>query len=161
MDIIEQIKDIIVRRPAAELNEKELCFFQTDAQFGRQVEQITTTSKPGLGIGIGIPVTKHFGIGIGKRKVKTKTTREMVWEKTPCVIMLTTNRFLCLMNKQLYQLELDTFQDIKLHQDGITIISSGNPYYFFMANKDVQKFTTVWGLIGEAAKQGIKVEELM
>ena len=155
MDIKEQIKTIIVKNPPVPMNGNELCLFQSNSQYGQKTEQITTTTKPGLGVGIGVPVTKHLGIGIGKRKVKTKTTRELVWDKTKCVVLLTTDRFLYKIAKQVYQLDFDTFQDIQVHKDGITIVSNGRPYYFFMKNSDVKRFITIWSLIGEAAKQGL------
>jgi len=161
MGIKEQIKAIIVKKPAVTMDADEVCFFQTKSQYGQQVEQITTTTKPGIGIGIGIPVTSHFGIGIGRRKVKTKTTREMVWEKTNCVILLTSKRFLYKISNKVYQLDLDTFQDIQLHKDAITIISNGTPYYFFMSNREVQQFMRTWGLIGEAARLGMNVKDFL
>jgi len=161
MNIKEQIKAIIVRNPVVNMGKDELCFFQANSQYGQQVEQIKTTTKPGIGIGIGVPVTKHFGIGIGKRKVKTKTTKEVVWEKTKCIVLLTTNRFLYKISNQVYQIDLDTFQDIQLHNDAITIVSNGRPYYFFMKNSDVQKFMTTWGLIGEAARNGLNAKDFM
>ena len=161
MNIKEQLKSIIVRKPAVKLDEDELCFFQADAQYGRQVEQITTTAKPGIGVGVGIPITNHIGIGIGKRKVKTKTTRELVWKKTKCTIMLTNSRFLVKMAKQVFQLDLNTFQSVQLHKDAITIVSIGNSYTFFMNYKDLKRFDLNWKIIGEAGRQGINVRDLI
>ena len=161
MGIKEQVKAIIVRNPAIQLEEGELCVFQTKCQLGRQVEKITTTSKPGIGIGVGIPVTKHFGIGIGKAKVKTTTKRELVWEKINCTIVLSTIRFYVKCPNDTYRMELDTFQDIKLNKDAITIVSDGTPYYFFMKNSEVKRFLKVWGLMGEAARQGLSTEDFV
>ena len=137
MNIKEQLKSIIVRKHAVKLDEDELCFFQADAQYGQQVEQVTTTSKPGIGVGVGIPITNHIGIGIGKRKVKTKTTRKLVWKKTKCTIMLTNSRFLVKMAKQVFQLDFNTFQSVQMHKDAVTIVSGGNSYTFFMDYKDL------------------------
>ncbi len=160
MGLKEQVKAIIVKNPAIAINADEYCVFQTKCQFGQQVLKTTTTSKPGVGVGVGIPVTKHFGIGIGKTKVKTTTTNEVVWDKKNCVIVLTTQRFLFKVDNTVYTLDLNTFQDIKINKDAITIISGGVTYYFLMKNADVQRFLNTWSLIGEAARQGLVFDEL-
>ena len=161
MGLKEQIESIIVRKPAVKLEKNELCFYQVICQYGKQVEKITTTSKPGLGIGVGIPVTKHIGIGIGRRKVKTTTKREMVWEKSSCTMVLTSNRLLFKIGAKVYEISLDSINDIRLNKDAITIVAYGTPYYFFMSNKDVKRFMDTWRLIGQAAKQGFDFNELL
>ena len=161
MNVKEQLKAIVVHNPVVPLDKDEICFFQANSQYGRRVEQIKTTTKPGIGIGVGVPITDHFGIGIGKRKVKTTTSKELVWEKTKSVVLLTSDRFLYKIGQKVCQISFDTVQDIKINKDAITIVSNGNPYYFFMKNSDVQRFVSVWGLIGEANKEGIDTKDLL
>lgn len=161
MNIKEQLGATVVRNPVVPMNKEEVCFFQANGQYGRRVEQIKTTTKPGIGIGVGIPITDHFGIGIGKRKVKTTTSKELVWEKTKCVVLLTSDRFLYKIGQKIYQINFDTVQDIKINKDAITIVSNGSPYYFFMKNADVQRFVTIWSMIGEAAKEGLNMQDFI
>lgn len=161
MSVKEQLKAAIVSQPAVPMRANEVCFFQTAGQYGRQVEQIKTTVKPGLGIGVGVPITDHFGIGIGKRKVKPKTSKEMVWEKVKSIVLLTSDRFLYKIGQKVYQISFDTVQDIKLNKDAITIVSNGHPYHFFMKTTDVQKFIAVWGMIGEASKEGLDIQDFV
>lgn len=85
----------------------------------------------------------------------------MVWEKEKCSLLLTSNRFLYKIGKNIGQINLDAVRDIKLNKDAITVVSSVGTYYYFMSNKDVKEFMTVWGLIGEAAKQGLTVKDLL
>ena len=161
MGVKEQLRAIVVKKPVVKLNNDEACVFQANCQFGKQVEKITTTSKPGLGVGVGIPVTKHIGIGVGKAKVKTTTKKEMVWEKQNCVLLLTTSRFLFKISNNVYEFDFETFQDIKLNKDAITVVSNGRPYYFFMKNSEVKRFVQTWSLVGEAGKQGISPSDLL
>ena len=160
MSIQDQIKAIVVKKPCIPLEEAEIGFFQTKCQYGEQVEQLVTTTKASPGIGIHIPIAGPFGIGIGSKKVKTTTKKETVWNRIPCTLLLTSNRMIIKSQTNAVQFDLDSFEDIKLHKDGITITSNGKPYYFFMNTKDVKKFAEIWGLVGEAARQGIKTEDL-
>ena len=160
MDVKKQIESIIVRKPAVKLDAGELYLYQVDCKYGKQVEKTTATTKTGPGIGVAVPVTKRFGIGISRHKVKTTIEKEMVWDQTKCTALLTSSRFLFKIGKDVNQIDFDKIEDIKINKDAITIVSRGTPYHFFMKNSEVQRFMQVWGLLGEAQKQGIKMSDI-
>ncbi len=161
MGLKEQIKAIVVKKPAVALEDKEACIFQVKCQLGRQALQTTTTTKPGVGIGVGVRVIGPIGVGVGTRKVKTTTKTEMVWQKEGAVLLLTTKRILFKVGKEVYQMNFEGLQDVKLNKDAITLVCYGNPYYFFMKAGEVKRFAETWALMSEAGKQGVTIEDII
>ena len=45
MDVKEQIRTIIVKKTMTKMDTDELGLFQSNCQYGRQVEKVTTTAK--------------------------------------------------------------------------------------------------------------------
>ena len=161
MSVKDQLLSIIVKNPNIDLIPGEVCFYQAKAQIGTPREEIVTTTKTKPGFGVGFRVTKHLGIGVGRQKVTTKTESHIVWDKEPCEFFVLDDRMVLKVKKQNVIIDYDRVTNLKVNKDALTITVGSQDCYLFMAHKDVERFISVYQLIGEAGKEGIDTRNLL
>ena len=161
MSVKDQLLSIIVENPNIDLVPGEVCFYQAKAQIGTPREEIVTTTKTKPSLGVGFRVTKHLGIGVGRQKVTTKTESHTVWDKEPCEFFVLDDRMVLKVKKQNVIIDYDRVTNLKVNKDALTITVGSQDCYLFMAHKDVERFISVYQLIGEAGKEGIDTRSLL
>lgn len=156
MSARDKLMAIIVKNPDLELLPGEVCLYQVKAKLGTPHEETVTTTKTKPGIGVGIRLTKHFGVGVGRQKVTTHTETHTVWDYEPCDFFMLDSRMVLKMRRNNSVIRYDDVTDLKVNKDALTVSTKSQDYFIFMPHKDVQRFVDVYGLLGEAAKEGIK-----
>lgn len=159
MSAKDQLMKITVKNPSIDLLPDETCYYQANAKLGIPHTEYTTTTKTKPGLGVGIRVTKHFGIGIGRQKVSTKVESQTVWDKTPCMFFMLDTRFVIRMRGKDEAIPYDDVTGLKVNRDALTISTKYSEYALFMGHSDVKRFTEVYKMIGEAAKEELQSEK--
>lgn len=166
MKAIDQLKGMLIKKPGIDLPANNGCLFRTSGSLGipKQVTTQTTKNKPGIGVGVSVPVAGPFRIGIGKKLFggsKTTTKTQTVYDHKACTFYMTFYNFILKTGEGNITVDFEDLKGIKMHKDGMILQCGPIEHIIFMKNADVQKFMSTFALIGQAGREGAKLEDLL
>ena len=146
-----------MRNPGIVLQDKELCFFKSNASIGKKRKKIERVTSGG--VGASIPIMKGIKLQTGRSSLKPEETT--YWEKTPCRFFITDTRFIALSETGGFDVSLEKVLDIKMYKDAIAIFTGNQTHMIFMDNVEHKRLQNIISLMRQADEVGLKSSDFI